>query len=370
MKKTKLAMLFLALGLISCEFNEPATSNKIITGDATDVTHNSVTLHGQVTVDISIYKDLEFGMMISEVRTEMNERTAKQYRDYTLVGTDFKIDMSNLLPETKYYYCAWLLLNNTQYEFGEIKSFTTTEGPSISFEAFSIDSLGNKIFFSPGNLQYNAIKDEWRFALNQWECIGNENVKISDKNSNWIDLFGFGTGDNPLNISEENSDYQTFTDWGLNAIDDNIPNTWRTLTYNEWDYLIRRRKNFEELSGIAQVNGMNGLILLPDHWVCPKGVKFKSGFHSEYGETHYSDYQTIPANDWAKMQSAGAIFLPAAGYRVGTVTDGVNDRGFYWSSTEVNTEEGYYACFFSVGAGTGQYNRSTARSVRLVQDIK
>ena len=371
MKKIKLAMLFLALGLISCEFNEPATSSKIITGDATEVTNNSVTLHGQVTIDISLYKDLEFGMMISEVRDEMNERTAKKYGADILISTDFKMDFFNLRPNTQYYYCAWMLLNDTQYEFGEIKSFTTTEGPGISFAAFSIDSLGSKVFFSPGNLQYNAAKNEWRFALNQWECIGDDNSKISYKNSNWIDLFGFGTGDDPINnISEENSDYQTFTDWGMNSIGEDMPNTWRTLTYNEWYYLIRIRKNFKELSGIAQVNGVNGLVLLPDYWACPKGIKFKSGFHSEYGETHYSDYQTISANDWIKMESAGAIFLPTAGYRAGTVTDGVNDRGFYWSSTSANTDEGYYACFFSVGAGTGHYSRSTARSVRLVKDVE
>jgi hypothetical protein len=33
--------------------------------------------------------------------------------------------------ETKYYYCAFVYLNNKQYKFGEIKSFTTLEAPPV-----------------------------------------------------------------------------------------------------------------------------------------------------------------------------------------------------------------------------------------------
>ena len=59
-------------------------------------------------------------------------------------------------------------------------------------------------------------------------------------------------------------------DWGYNAISNagNQENSgWRTLTNGEWSYLLMTRST---ASGIryakAQVNGINGVILLPDNW--------------------------------------------------------------------------------------------------------
>lgn len=72
-----------------------------------------------------------------------------------------------------------------------------------------------------------------------------------------------------------NSDYSTFVDWGTNRIGNYAPNAWRTLTSNEWGYLLNNRPNASSLKGVAQVNGVNGLILLPDSWTRPSGVTFK-----------------------------------------------------------------------------------------------
>ena len=88
------------------------------------------------------------------------------------------------------------------------------------------------------------------------------------------------------------------------------------------------------LRGVAQVNGVNGLIFLPDTWTCPAGVTFKSGFHSFDGAKYYAAYQTFTANQWAKLEAAGAVFLPAAGYRHGSFVDHVQNFSSYWSATE------------------------------------
>ena len=37
----------------------------------------------------------------------------------------FKVQIDELSPNTKYYYCAWICLNGNQYEFGSIKNFKT-----------------------------------------------------------------------------------------------------------------------------------------------------------------------------------------------------------------------------------------------------
>ena len=240
---------------------------------------------------------------------------------------------------------------------------------SFVAKSFSVSDT-KTVTFSPGNLQYHAANDEWRFAPNQTDYIGEENSNISSTYNGWIDLFGWGTGNNPTNNSTDYDDYQTFVDWGVNKIGNYSPNTWRTLTYDEWSYLYYYRSNADKLIGVAQVNGVNGLILLPDNWTCPSGVTFKSGYHDNEGTEYYAAYQTFSASDWSKLEVSGAVFFPAAGYRGGSSVDGVQYGGYYWSATEVDSDDDRaYSLGFNSGVTYRYYgNRFDGQSVRLVQD--
>ena len=155
---------------------------------------------------------------------------------------------------------------------------------------------------------------------------------------------------------------------GVNKIGNDAPNTWRTLTKEEWQYIIEKRDNAEELIGVAQVNGVNGVILLPDGWTCPSGVTFKSGFHNDYGTEYYAEYQTFSASDWSKLEASGAVFFPAAGRRDGFNVFSVRDYGRYWSATEYDSDYAYYLYFYSYEASFDDYNRYIGESVRLVKD--
>ena len=240
---------------------------------------------------------------------------------------------------------------------------------SGSFVAKPFSVSENKtVTFSPGNLQYHAANDEWRFAPNQLDYIGNDNENVSSTYNGWIDLFAWGTGNNPTNKSTDYGDYQTFVDWGVNKIGSYSPNTWRTLTYDEWYYLRYQRPNYDKLIGVAQVNGVNGLILLPDAWVCPSGVTFKAGFHNDWCTECYGNYQTISALEWSKLEASGAVFLPAAGGRNGSNVIDVRYFGGFWSATEVDSYNALYLRFFSDGAYMVNYYRNYGLSVRLVQD--
>ena len=238
---------------------------------------------------------------------------------------------------------------------------------SGSFVAKPFSVSENKtVTFSPGNLQYHAANDEWRFAPNQTDYIGEDNANISSSYNGWIDLFCWGTGNNPTNTNPEGED--TFVDWGVNKIGSYAPNTWRTFTYDEWYYLRYERPNYDKLIGVAQVNGVNGLILLPDAWVCPSGVTFKAGFHNDWCTECYGNYQTISALEWSKLEASGAVFLPAAGYRGGSDVYGVQGGGYYWSATEYGSRDAGHLGFYSGGAYMGYYDRNFGQSVRLVQD--
>ena len=359
------------------------------TGSASDITTESVVLHGVVNVDISQYEDVEFGMMVSEDKADLNARDGEMYKAKVLIGKDFELSLEGLSPDTKYYYCAWVFLNNTQYEFGSIKDFATEAyNPSNTAKAFSI-SDSKQVTFSKGNLQYTQSSNTWSFASAQWEMIGTDNVTggsgsvssdptfgdnkegtaLADK----VDLFGWSTGTTNFGVStctDYDDYYGSFVDWGTNKIGNYAPNTWRTLTYDEWKYLRYDRTNADDLVGVAQVNGVNGLILLPDNWTCPSGITFKSGFHSERGVDYYAAYQTFTAEQWSKLEAAGAVFLPAAGYRGGSDVYDVQGYGRYWSATEGSSYRAFYLYFGSDGADVGYRGRSNGRSVRLVKDLQ
>ena len=260
-------------------------------------------------------------------------------------------------------------------------AFSETSG----IGTFSV-SATKQVTFSPGNLQYTQSTNTWSFASAQYEVLGTDNViggtvtsdeygydKSGTALADKVDLFGWSTSTTNFGVSTSTSytDYSgSFVDWGTNQIGSDAPNTWRTLTYDEWNYLRNGRPNASSLRGVAQVNGVNGLILLPDNWTCPAGITFKSGFHSNYGVDYYAAYQTFTAAEWSKLEAAGAVFLPAAGDRYGTSVRSVQYGGYYWSATEFNSYYAYCLLFYSDEAGMGGNDRYDGLSVRLVKDLQ
>jgi hypothetical protein len=364
-------------------------SNKsyVVTGEAKDVTYKSVTLYGEVNVEIADYETIEWGMMYSTDKDELEDRNGVIVAcDDALIENAYRVELSNLVSETKYYYCAYVNLNNKQYRFGETNEFTTLENPKIDgIGTFSV-SDSKQVTFSQGNLQYTQSTNTWSFARAQWEVIGTDNViggnVSSDENgdrkegtalADKVDLFGWSTNDTHFGVSTSvgSGDYSgSFVDWGTNKIGSDAPNTWRTLASYEWGYLLNYRPNARSLKGVAQVNGVNGLILLPDNWTCPSGVTFKSGFHSSYGTEYYAAYQTFTAAEWSKLESAGAVFLPASGYRCyGSYVRNVQDRGYYWSATVNDSYDAACLYFSEIGARMNFSGRFYGQSVRLVKDL-
>ena len=192
---------------------------------------------------------------------------------------------------------------------------------------FSV-SESKQVTFSPGNLQYHPANNKWRFAESQLDYIGDANENISDTYDGWLDLFGWGTGDNPTKTSMSYGDYKNFVDWGVNKIGDDEPNTWRSLSYNEWYYILYDRENASNLITVGRVKGNNGVILLPDNWVCPEGVELKIGFSED--DEEYATFQVITAPVWEKLEDSGAIFFPACGYRQGTTIKELQESCRYW----------------------------------------
>ena len=232
---------------------------------------------------------------------------------------------------------------------------------------FSV-SMTQKVYFSQGNLQYQASSRTFKFADNQWDYLGKDNKQISNTNSGWIDLFGWGTGNNPTKYNIQNEEY-LFYDWGRNAISNggNIANLWRTLSKDEWVYIVQKRYT---KSGIrfakGRVNGVNGLILLPDNWNAETHVLNETNKNN----AKY-DSNIIDKSEWNKMEMAGAVFLPAAGARSMRMVHKLDVRGWYWSNTVFNFQDAYYLWIGEKDVDpASSLRRNTGGSVRLVCDAK
>lgn len=256
---------------------------------------------------------------------------------------------------------------------------------------FSV-AANKQVYFSQGNLQYRASTDVWRFAENQWDVVGNNtlgtvyegltkscNTKIASNYDGWIDLFGWGTAKEPTKTSEYTSDYPEYFEWGNKPIANggNKANEWRTLTSDEWKYLFYGRTDAAHLFGMGSVNGVNGTILLPDNWSGDKftdtdnGLVDRGTYYENSNSTNFS-FHTFTAEQWKTMEEAGAVFLPAAGYRYGTDVSLVGSYGYYWSSTPYQ-EDNVAIMYFNSRSLIPQ-NDSSKRyfglPVRLVQDVK
>lgn len=240
-------------------------------------------------------------------------------------------------------------------------------GSSVS-GVFSVSGQ-NKVYFSQGNLQYQASTNTWRFAENQWDYIGDANSNISSSYSGWIDLFGWGTGNNPTNSSFFDSNYDTFNEWGNNAINNggNTANVWRTLTKNEWMYVFNTRNTTSgKRYAKATVNGINGVILLPDNW---NSSNYSLSGTNNSGAIFSSN--RISQSDWTnRLEAHGAVFLPATGYRHMTIVFYVGSDGYYWSATYKDSENAYPMTFGDGNLYFDGGRRSCGLSVRLVRDAQ
>lgn len=284
-------------------------------------------------------------------------------------------------------------------------------------------SASKAVSFGSSNLQYLGSKNVFTFGTWQGEMYGknggNETAPASRGQSvQLIDLFGWACsgGDyagyhrhwKPYDCvyysggssfayyygivyGSQNYSYSldgTGADWGVaNRLpSEQVRSGWRTLTADEWNYLWATRSNATALRAKGKVSDVKGLILLPDDWVLPEGASLVT---DASGTTTFAS-NTLNDGEWAVLEDAGAIFLPAAGYRsavsansatvtaddytgsgvptVGDADHSGNPVGSYWSTTYIGSQA--YRFYFA-NASTTTRNaaaRYTGYSVRLVRD--
>lgn len=312
---------------------------------------------------------------------------------------------------------------------------------------FSV-SKTRKVRFSKGNLQYRIADNVWQFAEHQYDTLGGNIANPI------IDQFGFGTsgwegsGAEAFRPTDTIAKYEAYIakhggmedysstgymehrDWGIhNPIVNggNQAGLWRTLTYNEWRYITTNRWT---PYAVAIVNGVWGIVVLPDGWNEQPTLKFRPCYydrnwkesttlseeqiseilesynndtlaaHYELGINLYSftpgydddgvwanrpieDYSITP-EEWLSYEAKGCVFLPFNKSRNNPQNREYNDGTLYNYCTYWSSHDYYYRVYSGIVMEYRVYNSNVNRyaftlnfsdsnmhvggCVRLVQD--
>ena len=381
----------------------------VVTMEVSEITNNSAMCGGDVTND--------GGAEITErgICWSTNENPTLNDNHIAVgngIGT-FTETIDGLEASTTYHVRAYAT-NEAGTTYGLDKEFATVAASGSSPVGaidglFSINANGDQVYFSQGNLQYQASTNTWRFAENQFDFVGGkddyngglygnvyeggekcDNKLISSNYEGWIDLFNWGTsgynhGANyyqPWNIGGNTNDYHPYgcsncnlfdyngqADWGYNAISNggNVENLWRTLTFEEWEYVLNNRlTNSGSRYVKAKVNDVNGIILLPDSW---QNV-FYSFNGINQGDANYEDNSILESVWKETLEFNGAVFLPAAGWRqrFNDQLAGLGMSGVYWSSTRCSSTTAYRIAYSKDNLNSFNWEFYFSVSVRLVQN--
>ncbi len=247
-----------------------------------------------------------------------------------------------------------------------------------SYAVFSV-SPTKKVRFSKGNLQYidtgyhavitgGTASGTWRFANNQLDTI---NVQGARRDCFIWATSGWNHGYSNPYLPTANSAYTVYnptqlngayanSDWGVyNAISNggNLPNMWRTLSQEEWNYLLNTRSVSFARYSLCKVDNIYAIIIFPDNYIHPAlqvpwPTITTSTFPNLYSAYHF-----------ALLEKAGCVFLPIIGWSGGNII-----LPIYWTSDlshkiVFNTNGSPWIRVVS-GSSTSKYR------IRLVRDVE
>lgn len=211
---------------------------------------------------------------------------------------------------------------------------------------FTVNDYGKKVYFSKGNL--------WRDSNGLFHFEGNQyDFNSGDYDTEHISHFMWSKDADVSCALQYDDPSRDTNDVFFTNADETKPNPdftvngqegmWRTLSTNEWSYLINHNGSLW-----TTISGVKGLIIFCDGY---------SG--STTGLTE------IPK---------GCFFLPAAGDRLGndgtTYIINAGSFGFYWSASSFGGSTAFDLRFNSGGVAPNDCGaRNRAQSVRLVTDI-
>ena len=386
-------------------------SSSKITGSATAaMTASDVT---SLVMNSNSYNDatLEFGDEESQATIAANTNGVTFYVAVAPMSNCSTVTVTIYTTDSKYIGVQFTDVSLSRSRIAPVSITVSGTQPLKECGRFTINGNGQQVNFSPGNLQFyralnndGTLDDHWRFAINQYDYVGGKsatgqvygNLSPSDNRilkwmtqsndprygmdhtarGHWIDLFGWGTGSDPLNF---NTNISPFTNWT------SMGSGWYTLSIAEWAYILdSRTTNLRFLK--ATVNGVKGLILFPDGFAWPSHVIVSTTIYGKINSKTDNFTETITSTEWTSLENKGAVFLPAGGYRTLRGNNGERNipnnekgaisnsstHGYYWASDQVDASKARHLRFFSSNITTDNATaeKKTGYSVRLVKNVQ
>lgn len=262
--------------------------------------------------------------------------------------------------------------------------------------AYSVSNT-NQVYFSRGNLKFDASSTpKYSFELNQSVYTPTDGTNHSVSETGYLPFFcnDQSTAMNPNNpVLHDNNHKGTPIDYASFAIAPTTTGAWRTLTRDEWNFLVSRHTQgigsplgtvSHACYAYVKVNGQFGMMMFPDLFEWPTTVptsRIPGTLNGASSNWNGIEYTTA---EWSQLEEAGCIFLIAAGWTDWTPSQ-QGDPGFYWSITPVEnstTNKDAYVFYFDQNNGSFSnqgttYNSPTANQyasyghgfmVRLVYD--
>lgn len=294
-------------------FKTKVSSNiSAITGDATNITYSSATLSGTIN---GANQSLTCGIIYGTSSSLSSSNGTK--KSTTSMGS-YSLNVTGLSSNTTYYYRAYAVVDS-EYVYGEVRSFTTASSVTVT-SGDAID-LGLSVKWASCNVGAESPEE-----YGDYFAWGETSPKSDYGESNSVTY--------SLSFSELESRGILGSDGNLTAAYDaataNWGGTWRMPTLDEMKELVNECTwEFTAMNGVGgcKVTGSNG----------------------------------------------NSIFLPAAGYRLGTSLNVAGSNGCYWSATPYSSSSAaassagaYYLGFNSYYSDWLGYVRSYGQTVRPV----
>jgi len=278
------------------------------------------------------------------------------------------------------------LARNTIYPIAFADNQTPAADPNLLAGEFTVNAEGKKVKFTKANLY-------WDGSAYQFEA--NQTAYPEAWNTSHIGHFFWSNYTDYTRTDEHASDYKPYySSFGASSKTNDV--FWcgeahplevagtqglYALSSEEWNYLLNIPYNKNPVGRTqtnrfakARVKGKTGLLIFPDGYNTELTSITGIATVNEDWDDAYPTESIDPAT-WTDMESAGVVFLPAAGYRGTPNGETIRNENYcyYWSSTPnsdyTDRANGLY------GNGNqftcpGTILRNYGSSIRLVKTVE
>lgn len=311
------------------------------------LTCNNVDSYSDITIDGSL-------AVASKTKTTDGKMTGRKFSTsdqgivfFGRLKSTLPTDCHVLVTKAEGTYRRVIVGKKLEHKAYNLGAFSTTNWTPVLLPGEFSVSATKSVRFSYGNLYWTGSafefeKDQFSYPTS-WDSnhVGHFYWTIDAASAYAVEYVEGGEQSTDVLFTNK----EGFTIYGQTG--------WRTLSKDEWDYLLNTRDNATNKRNIVIViDGENveigkGLVIAPDSFSGPLQSPYKI----------------------ADLNEKGLVFLPLTGSRQKNSVSAAGVTGYYWTGTAINGN-GAKCMYFNNSVFIESNPRSDAKAIRLVKDAK